>query len=144
MLGFGRGAALPFLPCLSTHLDFSFPALPVPVAVYVIGGIVDRTVVRGVSAQAAKEWEVETARLPLELLDLKANKATRALNVDTVLKVLMSVHANKGDWRGALTECLPKRKAAARSKKEEKRDRGGSGEGGTSGNEQDKEDKIPS
>lgn len=87
---------------------------------------------------------METARLPLELLDLKAKKASRALNVDTVLKVLMSVHANKGDWKAALTQCLPKRKAAARSKKEVKRDREGPGEGGRSGNEQDKEDKIPS
>lgn len=107
---------------LLVTLPPSLPPCPPP-AVYVIGGIVDRTVVRGVSQEAASRWHVQTARLPLEYLNLKAKQATAALNVDTMVKVMMAVHANGGDWLAALEECLPKRKAVEKSKGEIKRER---------------------
>ena len=39
--------------------------------VYVIGGIVDRTIVRGVTVKAAGQMGVRTARLPLEYLNVR-------------------------------------------------------------------------
>jgi len=101
--------------------SISLPPLP---PVYVIGGIVDRTVVRGVSQEAASRWNIKTARLPLEYLNnLKEKQATAALNVDTMVKAMMSVHANGGDWLAAFEECLPRRKASEKSKGEVKRER---------------------
>ena len=114
------------------------PSLP---PVYVIGGIVDRTVVRGISQQAASRWHVQTARLPLEYLNLKAKQATAALNVDTMVKVMMAVHANGGEWLAALEECLPKRKAVEKSKGEIKRERREREERGEEDEEEEEEEE---
>lgn len=82
----------------------------------------DRTVVRGISQEVATRWQIKSARLPLEYLNLKSKQATAALNVDTVVKVMMDVHANGGDWPRALEGCVPKRKAVEKSKRELKRE----------------------
>ncbi len=107
----------------------------------------DRTVVRGISQEVATRWQIKSARLPLEYLNLKSKQATAALNVDTVVKVMMAVHANGGDWLMALEECLPKRKSVEKSKgelKRQKREREEKGKEEEEGEEEEEEEEKAS
>ncbi|ETV97778.1 hypothetical protein H310_09130 [Aphanomyces invadans] len=87
----------PDAPTVLTELD--------PNAVYVIGGIVDRTVRKSQTLAKATASAIRTARLPVqEHLRVKSH----VLNIDTVLLILLEVH-NHGDWNRAFDAVLPKR-----------------------------------
>ncbi|OQS00621.1 hypothetical protein ACHHYP_18012 [Achlya hypogyna] len=77
-----------------------------PRAVYVIGGIVDRSVRKGQSLSKARGLgNVRTARLPVqETLHVRSN----VLNIDTVLLSLLEF-INCGDWATTFERTLPKR-----------------------------------
>ncbi|CAK4074998.1 unnamed protein product [Aphanomyces euteiches] len=90
-----------------------------PSKVYVIGGIVDRSRVKGRSLEAASALGVATARLPIQ--EYVVDRYTdHILNVNTVLEILASIQAGK-DWPTTLAECLPKRKQASISRRALKR-----------------------
>ncbi|KAF0712399.1 hypothetical protein AaE_012035, partial [Aphanomyces astaci] len=74
--------------------------------VYVIGGIVDRSRVKGRSLQAATALGVETARLPIQEF-VPDRHTDHILNVNTVVEILASIQAGN-DWPTTLAECLPK------------------------------------
>lgn len=67
--------------------------------------------------------------------------------MDTVVKVMMAVHANGGDWLMALEECLPKRKSVEKSKgelKRQKREREEKGKEEEEGEEEEEEEEKAS
>ncbi|KAF0716591.1 Aste57867_2769 [Aphanomyces stellatus] len=77
-----------------------------PSKVYVIGGIVDRSRVKGRSLKAATALGVATARLPIQE-HVTDRYTDHILNVNTVLEILASIQSGK-DWPTTLAECLPK------------------------------------
>ncbi|KDO30972.1 hypothetical protein SPRG_04160 [Saprolegnia parasitica CBS 223.65] len=88
----------PDSPNVLTELD--------PATVYVVGGIVDRTVRKSETmAKAAGVHRITTARLPVQET---CSVRSHVLNIDTVLLALMEV-ANHGDWHRAFEATLPKR-----------------------------------
>jgi tRNA (guanine9-N1)-methyltransferase len=73
--------------------------------VYVIGGIVDRSVRKSETFNKAKRLEVQTARLPLQEI---LHPRTHILNIDSVVMAL-NEYANHHDWKRAFDVAIPKR-----------------------------------
>ncbi|KAG2482009.1 hypothetical protein HYH03_019033 [Edaphochlamys debaryana] len=87
-------------------------------AVYVVGGVVDRSVRKGVTAGYAAHHGLEARRLPTqelaEQLGLGRGAAKRpVLNIDDVVLALLRLRDSGGDWLGALDAAIPQRKRAA-------------------------------
>ncbi len=118
--------------------------------IYVIGGIVDRSVVKGLSRGWAEAAGVRTARLPVrehaEDLGMGfsgANK-TPVLSISDVVVAMVEAGRSGGDWAAALAAALPERvrRAGAAGRRGRRRGAGGgqavavesstSGEGGES------------
>ncbi|XP_076360157.1 tRNA methyltransferase 10 homolog B-like isoform X3 [Tachypleus tridentatus] len=82
-----------------------------PEVVYVIGGLVDETVKRKLSLQAAEQSGLLTARLPIiEWLE-RGSKGTfsTVLSVNQVFDILLKYHETN-DWTHALLTGIPPRK----------------------------------
>ena len=81
--------------------------------VYVIGGIVDRNRLKGVTRKKAKEMGVRTAALPIDKY-LKKGKgpstATKVLTCNHVFEILLKFRENGGDWGAAMLDVLPTRR----------------------------------
>jgi tRNA (guanine9-N1)-methyltransferase len=85
-----------------------------PDEAYIIGGIVDRNRLKGITYQKAKQQGIRTARLPIkEYLSLSA---THVLTVNHVFEILLAFSVCK-DWAEALQQVLPKRKEAKKADK---------------------------
>ncbi|KAG7392477.1 hypothetical protein PHYPSEUDO_000165 [Phytophthora pseudosyringae] len=84
------------------HLD--------PGCVYVVGGIVDRSVRKGETKTKAASRGIRTARLPLQEHSEQSGTRVRThiLNLDSVIIVLNEV-ANHGDWGRAFQRAVPPR-----------------------------------
>jgi len=97
------------------HLDDS--------KIYVIGGIVDRNRLKGLSNEKAQKLGITTARLPID--DHLKLVATKVLTVNHVFEILLKYRQHGNDWKKALLDVLPTRKditevdAAAATAKEE-------------------------
>ena len=78
--------------------------------VYVIGGLVDRTVAKGASLGLAQRCGAAAVRLPIaEHLGAGAMAGGKGvLNVNDVFAALLAVHAGDG-WRAALEAAIPQR-----------------------------------
>jgi len=76
--------------------------------IYVIGGILDRNRLKGVTARFAKEAGIKMRRLPIE----KYMRITHQSSVLTIDQVFNAVLAwwNWGCWRKALQHSIPERK----------------------------------
>ncbi|KAL3673477.1 hypothetical protein V7S43_001187 [Phytophthora oleae] len=81
-----------------------------PTCVYVVGGIVDRSVRKGETQTKAASHSIRTARLPLQEYFEKAGTQVRThvMNVDSVIMVLNEV-ANHADWGRAFQRAVPLR-----------------------------------
>ncbi|KAF0698314.1 Aste57867_11034 [Aphanomyces stellatus] len=90
----------PDAPTVLTEID--------PNTVYVIGGIVDRTVRKSQTLSKATAKAIRTVRLPVQE---HMRVRSHVLNIDSVLLSLLEVH-NHGDWKLAFDRILPKRLAA--------------------------------
>ncbi|KFM61139.1 tRNA-dihydrouridine(16/17) synthase [NAD(P)(+)]-like protein, partial [Stegodyphus mimosarum] len=79
--------------------------------VYVIGGIVDGTVKKGLSLNHAKNLHIKTVRLPVSehLVKCSQNPGTTVLTVNQVFDILLKYHETK-DWTEALSCNVPSRK----------------------------------
>ncbi|GLC33401.1 hypothetical protein PLESTB_000071600 [Pleodorina starrii] len=96
--------------------------------VYVVGGIVDRSVIRGVTASFASSHCLEVRRLPTleysEQLGLGHGVSRRpVLNICDVVLALLRFRTNGGDWLDALDAAIPRRKRAAAAQEGSQRSR---------------------
>lgn len=86
--------------------------------VYVVGGIVDRNLHKGLTLGAAGGGGARAARLPFDEHLPEVPRGDRVLTVCACVGVLMGVHAGQG-WREALEKSVPRRvgveKAAQRA-----------------------------
>ncbi|KAI9995804.1 hypothetical protein PInf_012872 [Phytophthora infestans] len=78
--------------------------------VYIIGGIVDRNRLKGITYEKAVEQGIETAKLPLDAV-VEMGAATRVLTVNHVFEILAQFSEIK-DWAQATLATLPSRKGA--------------------------------
>jgi tRNA (guanine9-N1)-methyltransferase len=84
-------------------------------AIYVVGGIIDRSVIKGLTLGWAAAAGARAARLPVRehsaALGLGFSGASTApvLSVSDVVAALVSAHASGGDWGAALAAALPAR-----------------------------------
>ena len=118
-----------------------------PARVYVIGGLVDRSVQKAASLARARGLGAATARLPLEAHSAIVD-AREPLTLDAVLTILLEYNAS-ADWGRAITAALPERKLARpreEAARSARRKKGGSwnwgeprreGGGGGGGEEED-------
>jgi uncharacterized membrane protein YgcG len=103
-------------------------------AVYIIGGIVDRSVVKNLSLSWARAAGVRARRLPVREhaaalgLDFDGAHKNPSLAVSAVVAALAAAHASGGDWAAALGGVLPLRMMRTRPGSGGG-DRGGSGGG---------------
>ena len=118
--------------------------------VYVIGGLVDRSVQKAASLARARDLGAATARLPLEAHSAIVD-AREPLTLDAVLTILLEYNAS-ADWGRAITAALPERKLARpreEAARSARRKKGGSwnwGEprregGGGGGGDEEEEDE---
>lgn len=81
---------------------------------FVIGGLIDRTVVRFASLEQSAAQEIQARRLPIEEhYDCKLVKSA-ALSINQVAMILQGYRETR-DWAKVLAECIPKRWRAERT-----------------------------
>eukprot|EP01066_Platyproteum_vivax_P002505 Platyproteum_vivax@DN13058_c0_g1_i1.p1 len=85
-----------------------------PKKVYVIGGLVDRTVSKFHSINQATNQGVEVKKLPFK--DYLPISMSTVLNVNTVVEIMIAWMQHK-DWKKALQASLPKRKLNSQGRK---------------------------
>lgn len=83
----------------------SSPMLDEP-AVFVIGGLVDRSVIKGVTLERAERWGVRHARLPLRE-HIRAHSLP-PLPMNAVMSILINVRHTR-DWASAIAPVIPTR-----------------------------------
>ena len=79
-----------------------------PNKAYVIGGLVDHNLHKGLCHKLAKEAGVSHARLPLE--EFVEMKTRKVLTIDHVFQIIGEVVSQKQDWTSAILKVLPSRK----------------------------------
>lgn len=80
----------------------------VETSIYVVGGIVDRNLHRGLTLGAAEGGGARAARLPFDEYLPEIPRGDRVLTVCACVGVLMGVRAGQG-WREALEKSVPRR-----------------------------------
>ncbi len=78
-----------------------------PSEAYIIGGIVDRNRLKGITYNKAKEQGIRTAKLPIK--ENIALAATHILTVNHVFDILMTFQMNQ-NWKETMEKVIPKRK----------------------------------
>lgn len=120
---------------MSPDAQEPLPAAPLdPSKVYVIGGIVDKTVQKNLTIEFAQEQELPAYRLPVreyaESLGLNfPGASTRPILSPTDVVTALIEFNRTQDWAVALDAAVPKRK---------RRQHGGGGGGGAVGDVQEK------
>lgn len=76
--------------------------------VYVVGGIVDRNVSRGLTLAAAEGGKARAVRLPFDEYLPEVSSQDQVLTVCACVGVLMSRHAG-GEWKEVLEKSVPQR-----------------------------------
>jgi tRNA (guanine9-N1)-methyltransferase len=101
-----------------------------PAKVYVIGGLVDHNVHKGLTAKLAAERGIATARLPIgDYVHLASRKV---LTINHVFEILLEYLAT-GSWSKAFFKVIPERKGLSAKKGAGGTGDGGNGEGSASG-----------
>ncbi|CBZ55343.1 putative tRNA (guanine-N1)-methyltransferase domain containing protein [Neospora caninum Liverpool] len=88
--------------------------------VYVVGGLVDRTISRSETFRQAEQFRFETRRLPFQTF--LPDQQRLVLNVNTVVEILLHVRQN-GDWKAALLSAVPQRLQGTGGRKKARLDR---------------------
>jgi len=91
--------------------------------VYVIGGLVDRTVDKHRSASQARDRGAGMRLRKLPLKRFGPLGAHPVLNIDTVVRILARWLQNGGDWAACFRECLPHRHSGQPTRKMLRRQR---------------------
>ncbi|KAF7456623.1 tRNA (guanine-N1)-methyltransferase [Cryptosporidium felis] len=89
-----------------------------PDKIYIIGGLVDRTVTKYESLNQALEKKCTCKKLPIK--SLISGKANCILNVNTVVEILINKYHQK-DWKTSILEAIPVRKAQNQSRRAKKK-----------------------
>jgi hypothetical protein len=80
-----------------------------PNKIYIIGGIVDRTVNKSRTLQKSKELEIEVKRLPIQ--EYLPNRTNHILNIDHMIEIICSYLATKVPssycWVSAFSQLIP-------------------------------------
>jgi tRNA (guanine9-N1)-methyltransferase len=77
---------------------------------YIIGGIVDRNRLKGITYEKAVAENIETAKLPLdECIKMMGTNKTKVLTVNHVFEILLK-YSETESWVNAFTSTLPERK----------------------------------
>jgi hypothetical protein len=76
--------------------------------VYIVPGVIDRTVTSEISLSLARRVGLPARRLPIQ--EFIPERQTHVLNIDTVMKIFCLYSEHAGDWETTLREALPKRK----------------------------------
>lgn len=101
-----------------------------PAKVYVIGGLVDHNVHKGLTARLAAERGIATARLPIgDYVHLASRKV---LTINHVFEILLEYLAT-GSWSRAFFKVIPERKGLSAKKGADDTGDTGNGEGSASG-----------
>lgn len=88
--------------------------------VYVIGGLVDHNLHKGLCLRKAKEQGLRHARLPIE--EFVKMKTRKVLTIDQVFRIILGV-AHRKSWKDAFLDVIPARKGAVgREEEEEEQD----------------------
>jgi tRNA (guanine9-N1)-methyltransferase len=88
---------------------------------YIIGGIVDRNRLKGITYEKAVAENIETAKLPLdECIKMMGNSKTKVLTVNHVFEILLKF-AESSSWVNAFQTTLPERKDVVVISNEEKK-----------------------
>ena len=75
---------------------------------YIIPGIVDRTIKSHLSLKLANSVGIKAMRLPIQ--EYVPNRMNHVLNVDTVIKIFCMYPELNGDWKLILNSVMPLRK----------------------------------
>ena len=84
--------------------------------IYVIGGLVDHNLHKGLCYKIAKEAGVSHARLPLD--EHVSLKTRRVLTIDHVFQIISDVVGGQ-DWKSAILKTLPERKGVTAKEESE-------------------------
>nr|XP_022321342.1 tRNA methyltransferase 10 homolog B-like [Crassostrea virginica] len=79
--------------------------------VYIIGGIVDESIIKNLSKQKADAFNIPTARLPIDRYMKKKDQIhfSQVLAINQVFEILVT-YLSSNDWRAALSRGVPERK----------------------------------
>nr|XP_022325299.1 tRNA methyltransferase 10 homolog B-like [Crassostrea virginica] len=79
--------------------------------VYVIGGIVDESIIKNLSKQKANAFNIPTVRLPIDRYMKKKEQIhfSQVLAINQVFEILVT-YLSSNDWRAALSRGVPERK----------------------------------
>ncbi|XP_022325299.2 tRNA methyltransferase 10 homolog B-like [Crassostrea virginica] len=79
--------------------------------VYIIGGIVDESIIKNLSKQKANAFNIPTARLPIDRYMKKKDQIhfSQVLAINQVFEILVT-YLSSNDWRAALSRGVPERK----------------------------------
>ncbi|CAD5112682.1 unnamed protein product [Dimorphilus gyrociliatus] len=78
-------------------------------AIYIIGGIVDRSEEVPLTFAKAKKEKIRSVRFPLERY-LDWTRGSKSLTIDQVVGILLRIKQNNNNWEAAFSEFVPKRK----------------------------------
>eukprot|EP00347_Sterkiella_histriomuscorum_P022529 403338147 len=74
---------------------------------FIIGGLIDRTVIKYASLLQSNQYQIEARRLPIEEF-CKEKVIKKALSINQVVSILM-IYKESKDWSKAFDEAIPQR-----------------------------------
>jgi len=118
---------------LSPDADEALPDVLDTSLVYVIGGIVDKSVRKAITLQVANRQCLRAMRLPIQ--EHIERRQGHVLNIDTVAHILCDASISF-DWKATLEKCMPQRRQIQGGKNARRKLRqGDQGEGEGQGDE---------
>ncbi|CAM8881391.1 unnamed protein product [Rhodiola kirilowii] len=75
--------------------------------VYIVGGLVDRTMQKGVTMKKARSQRIQTAKLPIR--EFLKGSTCQVLAINQVLELLLKFNETK-DWKTSFCHAVPQRK----------------------------------
>jgi tRNA (guanine9-N1)-methyltransferase len=88
-----------------------------PAEVYIIGGIVDRNRLKGITYEKAKKQGIRAAKLPIR--ENVSLSSSQVLTVNHVFEILVTFPQLQ-DWKMTFEKLIPKRKEGGKGSKDER------------------------
>jgi tRNA (guanine9-N1)-methyltransferase len=87
--------------------------------VYIIGGVVDRTIKKACTLNCAYAQDIRVLRLPIK--EYVPDHQSHVLNIDTIVSIICTYNETL-DWLKTFEICIPKRKLTKGGKLQRKKD----------------------